>query len=246
MFALPVGRDGEVPWHSTTSQTRRILAQQKAASQDVNGFPTARIRRGDKTIRATLEFAQGICLNPQVWLPAVPGAVYARRDGTRVRLEQQLRAANLAFEDESPRGNWLSVLDWLGKPDGRADDNAWEWTWEDMTARYYERRPGEDGAAWMRFAPLASSKSLEIVNQSSHQLYSQIAIRVDFKHGTWHMGDRPALSGVTTRLHWDTPPNEIVLVTAIMGDQECSVEAPRRARRVVITNSPDGGVRLVV
>lgn len=246
MFALPIGKDGEVPWHSSVSQTRRILAQNKAASRDVGGLPTARIRRGDMTLRATLEFAPGICLNPQVWLSETPGAMFARRDGKRVPLERQLRAANLHFEEENPRANWRWVLDWLGKPDHKADDKAWEWVWEDMTARYYERKPGEESPAWMRFAPLASAKSLEIINQSSFELYSEVAVRLDFKHGTWHMGDRPALSGVSTRLHWDTPPNEIVLVTGTVGEFEASVEVPRRARRVVITNSPEGGVRLVV
>ena len=245
-FALPIGRDGEVPWHSTPSQTRRILAQHKAASSDVGGYPTARIRRGDTTLRATLEYAQGICLSPKVWLAAVPGALYARRDGTRVTLDEQLRAANLQFEDLDPRGNWRWVLDWLGKPDERADDGAWEWRWEDMTARYYERRPGEESPAWMRFAPRAKARSLEIVNQSSLELYSQVAVRVDFKQGTWHMGDRPALSGVTTRLHWDTPPNEVLLVTATVDGLESSIEVGRRARQVVITNDAAGGVRLVV
>lgn len=245
-FALPIGKDGEVPWHSTPSQTRRILAQHKAASRDVGGFPTARIRRADKTLRATLEYTQGICLNSKVFLAAVPGAFFARRDGTRVELQQQLRGANLQFEELNPRGNWQWVLDWLGKPDERADDGGWEWRWEDMRARYYERRPGEESPAWMRFAPLATARSLEIVNQSSLELYSQVALRVDFKQGTWHMGDRPDLGGVPTRLHWDTPKNEVLLVTATVDGNETSIEVGRRARRVIVTNSAEGGIRLVV
>ena len=244
-FALPIGREGEVPWHSTASQTRRILAQHKAASSDVGGYPTARIRRGDTTLRATLEFAPGICLNPKVWIGSVPGAFFARRDGTRVALDPQLRAANLQFEAVSPRANWHWVLDWLGQPDGRAQDGSWEWGWEDMQARYYAARLGESGGAWLRFTPLATARSLEIVNQSSLELYSQVAVRVDFKHGTWQMGERPPLTGVPTRLHWDTPPNEVLLVTATVDGIESSIDVGRRARQVVITNAPGGGVRLV-
>ena len=246
LHALPIGPEGELPWHSTVGQVRRILASHKAASLDVAGMPTARMRWPDRTLRATLEFAEGICLGPTTWLAGSPGAHFARRDGTAVALEPLLRGATVHFEKSDPRGNWRWVVGWLGKPAGRLPDGAWEWRWETGTARWYEAAPGEPGAEWLRFAPNASSRPVEIVNLSSLELYQRVSLRLDFRQGTWLMGSPPASGGVPTRLHWDTPANEILLLTVTAAGVERSAEVPRRVGRVVLTNAPDGGVRIVV
>lgn len=245
LHAFPLGPEAELPWHSTPSQVRQILASHKAASMAVGGAPSARMRFPDRTLRATLEFGDGICLGRTTFLGSTPGADFVRRDGRRLPLGPQLRAANVHFERSDPRGNWKWVVSWLGKPTERLGDGSWEWQWEDMTARWFDKRP-EEAPEWIRFAPRATARSLEIVNQSSMELYSRIQLRVDFRQGTWLMGQPPELAGVPTRLHWDTPKGEVLLVTAVAEDIERSVEVPRRFRRVVIANDAAGGVRLVV
>lgn len=246
LHAFPIGPEGELPWHGTPSQVRQILSTQKAASHNVGGAPSVRMRWPDRTLRATLEFADGVCLGPQVFLSALPGFEFLRRDGTKRRLGPQLRAANVHFEKSQPRANWKWVLRWLGKPDERLPDGSWHWNWEAMTARYYEADPVEQTPEWMRFAATARARPLEIVNQSSLDLYSHILLRLDFRQGTWVMGDRPDMAGVPTRLHWDTPANEVLLITATVDGVETSAEVPRRAHRVVLTNTAGGGLRIVV
>ncbi len=245
LHAFPLGPEGELPWHSTPKQVRTILASHKAASNQVDGQQTARLRFSDRTLRASLEFTDGICLGPTTFLSAVPGCRYARRDGTRVGLGPQLRAANVFFEKEDPRRNWKWVLDWLGKPDEKLG-NGWEWHWETMSARWFEPDHLEQSPEWVRFTPIADARALEIVNQSSLELYSRVQLRLDFKQGTWHMTDPPAMAGVPTRLHWDTPANEVLLLTATAEGVERSAEVPRRAHRVLLTNHAEGGVRIVV
>ncbi|MCO4770125.1 MAG: hypothetical protein KDA24_08860 [Deltaproteobacteria bacterium] len=246
LHAFPIGPEGELPWHSTPGQVRSILTTHKAASSNIGGMPSARMRWPDRTLRATLEFADGICLGPRTFLSSVPGCDYARRDGTRVGLGPQLRAANVYFERSNPRGNWKWVVGWLGKPTERLPDGSWSWTWDDMTARYYEANPTEDEPEWMRFAATAQSRALEIVNQSSLELYSKVSLRLDFRAGTWLMGTPPQMVGIPTRLHWDTPQNEVLLLTAVAEGIERSAQISRRAHRVVLTNSAEGGVRIVV
>jgi len=246
LHAFPLGPEGELPWHSTPSQVRQILRWHRAASHNVGGAPTARMRWPDRTLRATLEFADGICLGPRTFLSSTPGVQYSRRDGTHVRLGPQLRAANVQFEESNPRQNWKWVLNWLGKPDERLDDGSWEWRWDAMSARYYEANPVEQSAEWIRVASSAAARTLEIVNQSSMDLYSTISLRLDFRQGTWLMGDAPDMVGVPTRLHWDTPANEVLLLTAVANGVERSLEIPRRAHRVVLANTLQGGVRIVV
>jgi hypothetical protein len=204
------------------------------------------MRWPDKTLRATLEFVDGICLGPQTFLPSIAGCEYRRRDGTQVRLGPQLRAAEVQFERSDPRANWKWVLNWLGRPNERLPDGSWEWRWEAMTARWFEANPVDQSPESMRFAASASARTLEIVNQSALELYSRVRLRLDFRQGTWVMGNAPAMSGVPTRLHWDTTRQEIVLLTATADGVERSVEVPRRAHRIVLANHVDGGVRIVV
>ena len=76
--------EGKKCAHSTPKQVRQILTSYKAASTNIAGLPSARMRWPDMTLRATLEFTEGICLGPRTFLTSVPGCTYARRNGTRV------------------------------------------------------------------------------------------------------------------------------------------------------------------
>jgi hypothetical protein len=243
---LPLGVDGELEWHCSVGETRRLLRRFGALSLDVDGYPTARLRWTDMTVRATLEFVSGVHVGERTWLPSTPDAHFYTRDGLRVRMEPRLRAANVHFPFRDRRGNWQKALEILGKPTERLRDGSWSWAWDEMTVRFSNADPDDDDSVeWLRFASTSTSRVLQLRNQSSLELYERIKVRVDFQDGRWQMGSAPGIHGIPVRLNWDTPVDEPLLVTVISEGREVSVEAPPSATTVVLTNDGQGGVRVV-
>ncbi len=244
---LPLGVDGELPWHCSVPEARRLLRSLGALSLDVDGHPTARLRWGDLTVRAVLEFVAGVYVEGGTWLPDQPDAEFYTRAGLKVRMEPRLRAANVHFPFRNRRGNWAKTLELLGKPRERLKDGSWSWDWPTMSVRFTDADPSDDESVeWLRFAAPSSSRVLEIRNQSSLELYDKVKVRVDFEAGHWQMGDAPRIHGVPTRLHWDAPSGEPLLVTVEAGGREVNVEVPPTVNKVVLTNASGGGVRVVV
>lgn len=244
---LPLGVDGVLPWHASIGETRRTLRRLGALSLDVDGCPTARLRWGDITVRAVLEFVSGVHVGDGTWLPAMTDADFYTRDGLKVRMEPRLRAANVHFPFRNRRGNWHKALEVLGKPGDRLKDGSWAWSWDAMTVRFSDADPTDDDSVeWLRFASTSTSRVLQLRNQSSLELYERIKVQVDFKDGRWVMGSAPGIHGIPVRLHWDTPVAEPLLVTVVADDREVSVEVPPNVATVVLTNDGQGGVRVVV
>jgi len=244
---LPLGVDGVLPWHCSVAEARRTLRSLGALSLDVDGFPTARLRWGDLTVRATLEFVPGVHVGASTWLSAMPGAEFTTRDGFKVRMEPRLRAANVQFPFRNRRGNWSRALEILGKPSERHKDGSWSWEWPKMSARFSDADPSDgDSVEWLRFASRSTSRVLQIRNQSSQELYERLRVRMDFQAGHWDMTVAPDIHGMTTRLHWDAPVDQPVLLTVIAEDRETSAEVSSRLTTVVLTNDSSGGVRVVV
>jgi hypothetical protein len=245
--ALPLGVDGVLPWHCSIGEARRTLRRLGALSLDVDGCPTARLRWGDITVRAVLEFVGGVHVPQNTWLPTMPDADFYTREGLKVRMEPRLRAANVHFPFRNRRGNWQKALEILGKPSERLKDGSWAWEWHEMTVRFSDADPDdEDSVEWLRFASTATSRVLQFRNQSSLEFYERIQVQVDFKEGRWVMGTAPDIHGIPVRLHWDTPVGEPLLVTVLAEGREVSVEVPQKVATVVLTNDGHGGVRVVV
>ncbi len=245
--SLPLGVDGVLPWHCSVPEARRLLRSLGALSLDVDGFPTARLRWGDLTVRATLEFVPGVHVGTSTWLPAMPDAEFVTRDGLKVKMEPRLRAANVQFPFRNRRGNWARALEILGKPKERHKDGSWSWEWPAMTARFSDAHPSDDESVeWLRFASRSTSRVLQIRNQSSLELYERVRVRIDFAEGHWEMTQAPDVHGIPTRLHWDVPSDGPVLLTVTAEDREVSAEVSSRVTTVVLTNDAQGGVRVVV
>ncbi len=245
--SLPLGVDGVLPWHCSVGEARRTLRRLGALSLDVDGCPTARLRWGDITVRAVLEFVSGVHVGGSTWLPGMPDADFYTRDGLKVRMEPRLRAANVHFPFRNRRGNWQKALEVLGRPGERLKDGSWAWSWDAMTVRFSDADPTDDESVeWLRFASKSTSRVLQLRNQSSLEFYERLKVHIDFKDGRWVMGSAPGIGGVPVRLHWDVPVNEPLMVTVLSGDREVSVEVPPQAATVVITNDGQGGVRVVV
>lgn len=239
--------EGVLPWHCSIGEARRTLRRLGALSLDVDSCPTARLRWGDITVRAVLEFVSGVHVGPSTWLPAMQDADFYTRDGLKVRMEPRLRAANVHFPFGNRRGNWQKTLEILGRPGERLKDGSWAWSWDAMTVRFSDADPAdEDTVEWLRFASTSTSRVLQLRNQSSLELYERIQVQVDFKDGRWVMGSAPDVHGIPVRLHWDTPVDEPLLVTVVAEGREVSVEVPTQAATVVLTNDGQGGVRVVV
>jgi hypothetical protein len=244
---LPLGVDGVLPWHCSVPEARRLLRRLGSLSLDVDGFPTARLRWHDLTVRATLEFVPGVHVGDSTWLSDMPDADFFTRDGLKVRMEPRLRAANVHFPFRNRRGNWSRALDILGKPTERNKDGSWDWDWPCMTARFTDADPSEEESVeWLRFASKSTSRVVQIRNQSSLELFERIQVRMDFHAGRWEMAQAPATHGIPTRLHWDAPVEEPVLVTVTAEDREAGAEVSSRLTTVVLTNDTSGGVRVVV
>jgi hypothetical protein len=247
LSSLPLGVEGELAWHCSLPEARRILRRLGALSLEVDGNPTARLRWGKAIVRAQLEFVSGVYVPINTWLPANPDAAFYTRDGLRVAMEPRLRGASVLFSEADRRGNWQKALEMLGKPTRRLRDGSWLWDWPLMTARFVDADPDDsDSVEWLRFAPTATSRVLEIRNQSSHELYEAARVRVDFQAGRWEMTEQWTIPGVPVRLHWDVPAQAPGLVTVVAGGRESSVEISQKSAHVVLTNDGTGGVRLVV
>jgi len=244
---LPLGVDGELAWHCSLSEARRVLRRLGALSLEVNGFPTARLRWGKTIVRAQLEFMSGVYVPLDTWLPANPNAAFYTRDGLKVAMTPRLRGARVLFSQADRRDNWQKALEVLGKPSKRLRDGSWQWNWPLMTARFIDADPEDpDSTEWLRFAPTATSRVLEIRNQSSHEFYEAARVRVDFPAGRWEMAEHRTIPGVPVRLHWDIPTHTPGLVTVIAGGRESTVEVSPKRTHVVLTNDGSGGVRVVV
>ena len=224
-----------------------MLRRCGALSLDLDGYPTARLRWGDLTVRAQLEFVPGVHVSDSTWLPAHPSADFFTRDGLKVRMEPRLRASNVHFPFRDRRGNWAKSIELLGKPHQRLEDGGWKWTWKEMTARFSDADVSdEDSTETLRFEARAGSRVLEIRNQSPLELYDRLRLRVDFQAGTWTMGERPQVVGVPLRVHWDVPRRQPLLITAFVGEREISAEISEKGTKVVVTSDGQGGVRVVV
>ena len=244
---LPLGLDGELPWHCSIHEARRVLRQLGALSMEVEGSPTARLRWGKTIVRARLEFVSGVHIPIDTWLPHNPDAAFFTRDGLKVSMEPRLRGANVRFPKADRRGNWQRALEMLGKPSERLRDGSWQWNWQKMTARFEDASPDDpESVEWLRFSPNSTSRVLEIRNQSSHELYDAAKVRVDFPAGHWEMAPNPSVAGVPVRLHWDVPNGVPGLVTVVAGGIETAAEIGVRTTHVVLTNDGRGGVRVVV
>lgn len=247
LTSLPLGMEGELPWHCSLAEARRILRRLGALSLEVDGFPTARLRWGKTIVRARLEFVSGVYVPLNTWLPANPDASFFTREGLTVAMDSRLRGANVLFPSPDRRGNWQRTLEVLGKPTRRLRDGTWTWEWPLMSARFVDADPNDpESVEWLRFAPNATSRVLEIRNQSSHEFYEVVRMRVDFSAGRWEMGTHASTQGVPVRLHWDVPTDSPALVTVVAGDREFSVEVSPKTAHVVLTNDGSGGVRVVV
>ena len=214
---------------------------------EVDGYPTARLRWNKTIVRARLEFVSGVAVGMNTWLPANPDADFYTRDGLKVQMEPRLRGATVVFPAGDPRGNWQTALEMLGKPSRRLRDGTWTWEWPEMHVRFVDADPNDPGSTeWLRFAPTASSRVLEVRNQSSHDLYHAVRVRIDFSSGHWAMRGAGSTRGVAVRLHWDLPTNVPGLVTVVAADRESNVEVSAKTSHVVLANDGSGGVRLVV
>ena len=243
---LPLGQDGELPWHSSVGEVRRILRKLGALSLDIDGYPTARLRWGDMTVRSQLEFVSGVHVGEATWLADHPSAVFFTREGLKVRMEPRLRAANVHFPFRDRRGNWAKVLEVLGKPHTRNPDGSWTWSWRAMEARFSDADPQDDEATeTIRFASRSTNRVVEIRNQSPLELYQRVRVRVDFREGTWEMGKAPKIVGVPLRLHWDVPEAAKLLITVTAGGREVSAEAGANASKIILTGDSAGGVRIL-
>lgn|GEM_PF-1932480 len=244
---VPLGASGELSWHTSVGEVRRNLRALGALSLERDGWPTARLRWGDLTLRADLEFASGVHVGDSVWLPAHPSAEFFTRDGLGVRMEPRLRAVTARFPLRDPRGNWKTTLALLGRPHGKDVAGDWQWEWKTMRARYLDAaiKDDPDATESLRFESTSSSRVIEIRNQSPLELFERIRVRVDFQDGTWKMGERPPVVGVPLRLHLDTPVDEQLLVTVTAAGRELPLEVGPRCTKVVLTSDGQGGVRVV-
>ena len=241
---LPLGDTGlAIPWHTTIGEARRLLGSVGAMSLEVDGQPTARLRFGDRTLRATLEFEDGLAVK-RTWLPRIPGADLFMADGRPVQQLQHLRATTLHFPVKDPRGNWRWTLARFGKPEHRAPDGSWEWQGRDSIVRYFEAGNGE-GTERIRMATTLNARLLEIVNRSSFELYRDLWVQVDFRDARWETAQAPPAKGVITRLHWYVPEGYRMSVTARTGDQEARADVYARARQVILSPDGEGGIRIV-
>ena len=242
--ALPLGDSGQViPWHTSLGEARRLLGSAGALSLEVEGRPTARLRFGDLTLRATLEFEDGLAVK-RTWLPRVPGAHLTMADGRMVKALPHLRAATLHFPVKDPRGNWKWTLRQLGKPAHRASDGSWEWLGKETVVRYTEAGQ-DDPAEWLRLETTRRARLLEIVNRSSFELYRDLSVKVDFRDAAWETTEAPPAKGVITRLHWYVPEGYRMVVTVTVAGETTTADVYARARQVVITPDGSGGVRIV-
>ncbi len=241
--ALPLGDSGEViPWHTPLGEAKRLLGKVGALSLEVEGRPTARLKFGERIMRATLEFEDGQPLK-QSWLPKVPGAHLRMADGRSAAPTPHLRAATLHFPLKDPRDNWKWTLKQLGKPEHRTADGSWEWRGKETVVRYFEAT--DDGAESLRLATARNGRLLEVVNRSRFELYRELQIRVDFRDASWETAEAPPTKGTLTRLHWYVPEGYRMVVTARAGDHEVRADVYARARQVVISPDGSGGLRVV-
>jgi hypothetical protein len=241
--ALPLGDSGqELPWHTSLGEARRMLASIGGLSLEIDGRPTARLKFGSMTLRATLEFEEGLPVK-RTWLPKVPGAHLLLADGRSISAQQHLRGATLHFPVKDPRKNWKWTLKRLGKPEHRAADGSWEWRGKETTVRYFEAE--HDGTECLRLETTRQARLLEIVNRSTFELYRALRVKVDFRDAAWETAEAPPAKGVITRLHWYVPEGYRMVVTATVGDASVHADVYARARQVVITPDGAGGVRIV-
>jgi len=241
---LPLGVPGQLPWHCTIAEAKRILRDLAALSPDIQGHPTARLRWGDMTLHANLEFVSGIQVG-SAWLASHPGAVLRDRDDKKVTIQPRLRAANIHFPERDPRRNWAKALEILGQPTRRDTAEVWCWEWQDMHVRYSDAGPEALETEWLRFEATPSCDVLEIRNQSSLELFDCIRVHVDFEGGSWEMDRAPATNGVPVRLHWDVPKGQRLKVTVAAAGRETQVRLPRSQRKLVLTSDGGDGVRVV-
>lgn len=243
---LPLGGDGpSVPWHGTASDVRRFLGEHGALAMELDGAPCARLRWSDRTLRATLEFVDGVAVGPH-WFAAVPGARIVRAQHGPIEAEPRYRAAQIGFPDRDPRANWRWVLGHLGKPSERQADGAWGWIGQRGTVRYWETAPAETTAAFLRLAARTGTRPVEILNQSSVPLYGGLGLKLDFGAGWWETTAHSGVMGVPVRLFWDVPRDQSVRLHVHHGSEAVTVEVPSTVRRVVLANDGRGGVRIVV
>lgn len=246
LATIPLGAPAELPWNASVDECRRILRSVGALSLEIDGQPTARLRWGEHTLRARLEFAEGVAVGEETWLPAHVTAHYYTREGLRVRMLPRLRGGLVPLPAANHRANWALALGLLGKPTGKGQDGSWQWAFPHMNVSYLAARPDEtDGTDSLRFGAKGGSRVLEVRNQSPLELYDRVRVRVDFQAGSWRMGDRPKSIGVPVRLHWDTPRGEPLLVTAIAGGREEAIEVGGRCTRVILASDGADGVRIL-
>ena len=241
---VPLGVPGILPWHCTVGEAKRILRDLAALSPDMQGQPTARLRWGDMTLHASLEFVSGIQVG-DAWLASHPGAILRDRDNRKVTIHPCLRAANVQFPHRDPRRNWAKALEVLGQPTRRQDGGSWCWEWPGMHVRYSGATATEQDAEWLRFEATPGCDVLEIRNQSSLELFDCIRIRVDFDNGSWEMAEAPATNGVPVRLHWDVPTAQELRVSVAAAGREMELSLAASQRKVVLTSDGSDGVRLL-
>jgi len=241
--ALPLGDSGDViPWHTPLAEAKRLLASVGALSLEVDGRPTARLKFGERILRATLDFEVGLPVK-STFLPRVPGADLRLADGRSVKPTPHLRGATLHFPERDPRGNWKWTLKRLGKPEHRTVDGSWEWRGPETIVRYFEA--SDDGPESLRLETARNGRIIEVVNRSSYELYRDLHVTVDFRDGVWETSEAPPTRGTLTRLHWYVPEGYRMTVTAKAGDIEAQADVFARARQVVIGPDGAGGLRVV-
>lgn len=244
--AFPLGTEGQaIDWHLPVAEVRWKLGQLGILGLDIDGYPSVRMKFPDRTLRASLEFMEGTAIG-DTWFSATTGATLRDSRGEPTEIEMRLRGGQIGFPDRNPRANWKWVLDWIGKPAERSKEGVWIWEWPQATARYWETPPGEPMAAWLRFQARSGSRVLEIVNQSSLELYRDVGLQLHFGDGSWVAGTPPRTEGVSVRLHWDVPRDRSVRLVATAGGSVATAEVPVHARRALLANDGRGGVRIVV
>lgn len=242
--SLPLGDSGEeIPWHTPMGEAKRLLASVGALSLEVDGRPTARLKFGERTLRATLEFEDGLPLK-RTWLPRVPGAHLRTADGRAVKPGAYLRGATLHFPVKDPRGNWKWTLKRLGKPEHRTADGSWEWRGKETAVRYFEAG-ADEAAESLRLVTTRNARLLEIVNRSCFELYRDLHVTVDFRDAAWETTEAPPTKGTLTRLHWYVPEGYRMVVTVQAGDLVMKSDVYARTRQVVISPDGAGGLRIV-